>query len=397
MNRSGNRSGNRPGTRGQRGFTLIELMVALLVSSLLVGMILAIFSRMSLAYRGQQQIAGVQQVLAAARAAIELDAKQAGLGIPQGFKTAIPGRPALESPVQVTNSNSGPDQIALFYADTSIQGQLTQPTPVALASPVGFDDVSAFTPGMVVVLTTSSTAANPLSTPLNPLPDIATYDACVLRIAAVNLVAEQVTFDAASPWGTSFAHCTNLAQSRTMMYRFVAHAYRIDPTVARLPLGVLQRSQTGGLLSNLPGNPEVWDDQAYGFSDIQTAVRRYDPTQAVDLDGDGDANRNWYSSAAQDAVTRAAVAPSTTSLLGASISLIAHTDRNVEGIATAATPDLIGPPAPAAVNAANNSIGDRPSTALPAAPPDPLLPGQRIYRWTTFQVDFRNLGVGVAL
>ena len=74
-----------------------------------------------------------------------------------------------------------------------------------------------------------------------------------------------------------------------------------------------------------------------------------------------------------------------------------HTDRNVEGIATAATPDLIGPPAPAPVNAANNSIGDRPSTALPVVPPDPLLPGQRIYRWTTLQVDFRNLGVGVAL
>ena len=90
-------------TRGPRGFTLIELMVALLVSSLLVGMILAIFSRMSLAYRGQQQIAGVQQVLAAARATIELDAKQAGLGIPQGFKTAMTGA-TMQSPVKISNS-----------------------------------------------------------------------------------------------------------------------------------------------------------------------------------------------------------------------------------------------------------------------------------------------------
>src|SRR3954465_10134848 len=103
------RSGTRSGTRSrQRGFTLIELMVALLVSSLLVGMILAIFSRMSLAYRGQQQIAGVQEVRAAARAAIELNAKQAGLGMPQGFKTGKYGT-ALQSPVQVINSSSGPD------------------------------------------------------------------------------------------------------------------------------------------------------------------------------------------------------------------------------------------------------------------------------------------------
>ena len=69
-------------------------MVALLVSSLLVGMILAIFSRMSIAYRGQQQIAGVQQVLAAARATIELDAKQAGLEMAAGLQDRLGYRPA---------------------------------------------------------------------------------------------------------------------------------------------------------------------------------------------------------------------------------------------------------------------------------------------------------------
>jgi hypothetical protein len=38
-----------------------------------------------------------------------------------------------------------------------------------------------------------------------------------------------------------------------------------------------------------------------------------------------------------------------------------------------------------------------PTVGPPPIPPwpDPLLPGQRIYRHTTFQVDFRNLGVGV--
>jgi prepilin-type N-terminal cleavage/methylation domain-containing protein len=381
-----NHPGAHPGIGGQRGFTLIELMVALLVSSLLVGMILAIFSRMSLAYRSQQQIAGVQQVLAAARAAIELDAKQAGLGMPQGFKTAL-APTTLQSAVQITNANNAPDQIALFYADTSSQAELTQATPVTFTNPVSFDDVSQFANGDLVALTTVSTAANPLSTPAVPLPDLATYDACVLRIATVNVASRQVTFDTAAPWGTTFTHCTNIVQARTMMYRFVAHAYRIDPT------GALQRGETGGLL----GNAETWKSLAFGFSDLQTAVRVYDPNSILDLDNDTDANRNWFSSAAQDAMTRGAVPPSGTALLGMSISLIAHTDRNVEGIATPSTPDLIGPPAPAPINTANNSIGDRPGTALPAVPADPLLPGQRIYRWTTFQVDFRNLGVGVAL
>jgi prepilin-type N-terminal cleavage/methylation domain-containing protein len=388
--------GHRPGTRAQRGFTLIELMVALLVSSLLVGMILAIFSRMSLAYRGQQQIAGVQQVLAAARAAIELDAKQAGLGMPQGFRTAMTGWAVLQSPVQITNSNAGPDQIALFYADPSTQAMVSGVPNTTTITTV--DAPTGFAPPMLVVLTTASTGTNPLSTPANPLADIATYDACVLKIASVDQATRRVTFDAAAPWGSPTEdHCTFPTAGRTMMYPFIAHAYRIDPTAARLPLGALQRSPNGGLLSGLPGNPEVWNDLAFGFSDIQTAVRVFNPSAAmVDLDGDGDANRNWYSSAAQDGVTRGAVPPASTALLGVSISLVAHTDRNVEGIATAATPNLIGPTPPPPVDpVANNSLGDRPSIALPVA--DPLLPGQRIYRWTTFRVDFRNLGVGVAL
>src|SRR6185369_13183475 len=76
------------GRRAQGGFTLIELMVGLVVSSLLVGMIFAIFVRMSIAYRGQQQVAEVQSKLAAARTKIELDAKQAGLGMADGFYMA---------------------------------------------------------------------------------------------------------------------------------------------------------------------------------------------------------------------------------------------------------------------------------------------------------------------
>jgi prepilin-type N-terminal cleavage/methylation domain-containing protein len=378
-----------------RGFTLIELMVALLVSSLLVGMILAIFSRMSLAYRGQQQIAGVQQILAAARAAIELDAKQAGLGMPQGFRTAMTGATQQQSPVQVINSSTAPDQVAFFYADPSSQA-LVDPTtnPLDKTTIIVVDPIPALPPntpflvGDLVVLTTSSTAAHP---PPGTSPDIATYDACVLKIASINAGARRYTFETAAPWGSGTEdHCSAPIPNRTMMYRFIAHAYRIDPTPAKLSLGVLDRSVTGNLL----GNAEVWDELAYGFSDLQTAVRIYDPAGATDLDGDGDIHYNWYSGANQNDATRLGPAqlPAGSTVLGMSISLLARTDRNVEGIATRTTPDLIAPP-----SADNNPIGDRASITLPAAPPnDLLMPGQRIYRHTTFQVDFRNLGVGLA-
>jgi prepilin-type N-terminal cleavage/methylation domain-containing protein len=372
--------------RRERGFTLIELMVALVVSSLLAGMILAIFSRMSTAYRGQQQIAGVQQVLAAARATIELDAKQAGLAMAQGFKLA--GAPGVEqSPIQVTNSSTGPDRIAFFYADPTDQAVVASVVGTWNVTPaVIVDSATGFLPGDLVVL---STADLPLANPIGFTDaNLAKYDACVLQIVTPGgIVGTTVTFSTIAPWGVAgSAHCTEPpAGKTTMMYRFVAHAYRIDPDPLRTELGPLQWSLTGGLIGTAADN---WTDLAYGFTDLQTALQVFDNDGADTADLDGDGNREWYSGGMQDTITGpASPLTSSASLLQVSISLVARTDRDVEGIATAATPQLIDPAIPD-----NNQIGDHPSVVLPWTI-DPSIPG-RIYRYTTFQVDLRNLGVG---
>jgi len=388
--------------RRERGFTLIELMVALVVSALLVGMILAIFSRMSLAYRGQQQIAGVQQVLAAARATIELDAKQAGLAMPQGFRIAgdaspPAAQPMKHAPVSILNRSTGPDQIALFYADPSIQAVVTDaaawPASVTVDSTLGFADQD------LVVLSTEDIPA--MANPISPGDaNIATYDACVLQIVKGGVSAGSpgtLTFSLLPPWGVDGStHCklpvawppppsaTTLA---TMVYKFVAHAYRIDPDPARAAIGPLQGSLiSGGLLLSAADN---WTDLAYGFTDIQTALQVFDGdgNDTADLDPDGD--REWYSGAMQQTLTQPIpVAATFVPPIEVSISLVARTDRDVEGIATSATPQLIDPAIPD-----NNTVGDHPSVPLPSAT-DPALQGSRIYRYTTFQVDFRNLGVG---
>ena len=384
--------------RPERGFTLIELMVALVVSALLVGMILAIFSRMSLAYRGQQQIAGVQQVLAAARATIELDAKQAGFRMAQGFKIASDPT-NLQSPVQITNSNTGPDRVAFFYADASAQAVVTAVVGSWATTPtVTVDLTTGFAPGDLVVL---STADPKLPSPIDASDAmLVTYDACVLRIAPGGVVGTQggsITFETSSPWGLpDSSHCTTpfappVPPSSTiqapMLYKLVAHAYRIDPDPARAALGPLQGSLiSGGLLHSAADN---WTDLAYGFTDIQTALQVFDGDGIDTADLDTDGNREWYSSAMQQTLTQPIpVAATFVPPIEISISLVARTDRDVEGIATAATPQLIDPAIPD-----NNTVGDHPSVPLPSAT-DPALQGSRIYRYTTFQVDLRNLGVG---
>ena len=379
----------------QRGFTLIELMVALVVSSLLVGMILAIFSRMSSAYRGQQQIAGVQQVLSAARATIEFDAKQAGLGMAQGFWYAGDGK--LHQAVKVVNSNSGPDAVAFFYGDTSTQAAVTNvaawPTGLTVDSTLGF----AIDDRIVVSVADITTMSGLTATEAN----ITKYSACVLQIQQVTS-ATTLTFRQTAPWGKpGNTHCTAVPATAgtTMVYKFVSRAYRIDTsTAARAAVGPFQMTDTGGLLAQAPGFADSWAELAYGFTDLQTSLQVYDPGLANgdSLDPDSDPDRDWYSSATQDALTAdsngAPMLAGSDGLLQISISLVARTDRDVEGVSSPTTPPLIDP-----LNVANNMIGDRAAIALPAQPPwlaDPALQGARIYRYTTFQVDFRNLGVG---
>jgi prepilin-type N-terminal cleavage/methylation domain-containing protein len=377
--------------RRQRGFTLIELMIALVVSTLLVGMILSIFSRISLAYRGQQQIAGVQQVLAAARATIEADAKQAGFAMPQGFKIANPGLPAppVEWPVQIVDSATAPDQIAFFYADASAQAVVAPVGTWATLPQVTVDTTSTFVATDLVVLARVDTSTN---SPINPGFDanVATYNSCVMQIATI--AGLTVTFQTTGLWGKpGSAHCT-APSAGTLMYRFIAHGYRIDrsTTPATRPgMGALQQSPTGGLFGN--NTSDGWVDIAYGFTDIQTALQVYDGDGIDTPDPDTDGNREWYSGAAQTPQTGTDGTTPVNAPLQMTISLVARTDRDVEGITTAATPALLDQVTPA--NTENNTVGNHPAATL-AGTTDLWLQGSRIYRYITFSVDFRNIGVG---
>jgi prepilin-type N-terminal cleavage/methylation domain-containing protein len=403
--------------RTQRGFTLIELMVALVVSSLLVGLILAIFSRMSLAYRGQQQIAGLQQVLAAARATIEADAKQAGFGMPQGFRFAADAgtQPKERWPVRVYDNatGKGPDQIAFFYADASAQAVVTAGTLVDELT-VTMDPTSdGFVANQIVVVTTPDfTTANGSSANLTK------YEACLLQVQSFTAgPPAKLTFSLVPPYGRpNQDHCAGVTFGSTMVYKFAARGYRIEPQVmnpgpSRPEQGPLQLSDTGGMFGDEA--KDRWADLAFGFTDIQTALRVYDGDPAniglgsTDFDSDGDATKEWLSGGQQTTVTDRSLSgalDARTAPLLMTISLVARTDRDVEGVGTAQTPLLIGsePRGPGGVVAKTeaNSIGNHESFNLTTTDDAALVPtvldprGSRILRYLTFQVDFRNLGVG---
>src|SRR5690606_31112814 len=117
---------------------------------------------------------------------------------------------------------------------------------------------------------------------------------CVLRIQSIS--GNQISFDTGAPWGDgSNSHCT-LTPGATMVYKFVAHYWRIDPD--RPELGALQLDRTG----NLTGVP-AFEDQAYGVSDLQVATYFFDHDGSDTDDPDADGDRDWYSSDLQQAMT----------------------------------------------------------------------------------------------
>jgi prepilin-type N-terminal cleavage/methylation domain-containing protein len=368
----------------QRGFTILELLVALLISSLLVGMILAIFLRMSLAYRSQQEIAGVQDVLQSARSWIERDAKQAGYGMAQGFTVASSTTPPpLIAPVTIVNSNTGPDQVSFHYADPTLQALVTATGEwTGSTRRVQVDDVTGFEEGMVVVMSTPD-----LIDGLIGDGKLAIYDACVVQISGISTSPPSFEMAQSAPWGgTGLAHCSSPVAARTMIYRFVARTYRIDPDPARAALGVLQLSKTGVLNS-----AAAFEDIGMNFTDLQLAAYFFEPGDLTDtLDPDTDPQRDWYSSTLMATKTLPAEKGVSTvvPMLQLSVSLVARTGADREGLGTAYTPKLVDD-----LNVNNNTIGDRNEIDL-AVTSNPSLEGNRLYRHTTFYVDLRNIGVG---
>lgn len=383
--------GRRPARRGPAGFTLVELMVALVVSSLLIGMILSIFSRMSMAYRAQQNVAELQQTLAAAQAMLQRDLRQTGYQIPHGFVLAS-DTANVHLPLQVINNADGfgPDQVRIYYADATAQARV-----VASAAPfntVSVDNRDLFEVGDVVVMVGRNLdMARRLPTigdlPVNEAPRFVEQWACVVQIQAIN--ATTFTLSNVAPWGAvGNPQCDDVHPVNVkMLYRFAARAYRIDP--ARRNLAVLQLSPSGGLVAN------DWQDLGVGFTDLQIATRWNNWATIASPDPDQHGTETWKSGENQETTSAPkaeGVRFAQEAASEARLSLVVRTLKASDAISTAATPLLTNP-----ANVDGNDLGDRPSIAL-AGVPDAARPvelrGEAILRHATIGADLRNLAVG---
>ncbi|HWN67618.1 MAG TPA: prepilin-type N-terminal cleavage/methylation domain-containing protein [Haliangium sp.] len=406
--------------RGQRGLTLVELMIAVLVASLLVGFVFEIQGRMSGAFRSQTNIGSLQQGIRAANELIARDARLAGFMMPNGARVSAKfgGAPAGLTPglvrsdalgnlvpaLAVANNPAGmpgdrmqPDRIHFFYADPDpVVQAVVQAIPSRTS--VVVNDVTLFQPEDLVLFARRDPAVrfHPLG---GNMPLLVNYFSCIVRLTNVDPGTSTLFFDDDSPGPFNTPtndHCfVNSAdeqeaisvgtQEKTQVFRLIARAYQIDTT--RPAVGALERSETGGLGN---GVADDWQEIGIGFVDLQIS-RRFveEASDAADPDGDGNVRMDWYSSDPP-------APPPIRQLTQVGIGLVARTVRSVDGVRGATVPVLTRGNPPTGT-AANNPFGDAAgpkNLSHPEYNPEQEVPaGHHVYRQSATLVDIRNIGV----
>ena len=373
---------------GERGFTLIEFMVAMSVGAIIIAFAFLVSSNMTAGFREQNRASAAIQTVRNVSAVISADLRQAGYLVSNGFRMAAWGTPAdLVPAFSVLNNadGSGPDQINVYYADASAGGRVTAIDLLATQY-ADVDGADGLLVGDLAVLVNGDVDIDLDGNVFG------SYTACVVQITGIDDGdPDRVHFDdSAPPVNTSDnAHCADVlaahaadgASPDTLLYRFVGRSYRIDPT--RKEMSVLQASPSGRLVA------DDWADVAVGVTNIQAATQFYESADAaLDPDGDGDPTRDWYSAEAQEFPDATLTRPTPSVAARVTLSLEARTPTKnpVQPI----TQSFTGEPVE------YNPIGDWdgvPIAGVADASRPAAYRGDNVYRWLSEQIDMRNMAV----
>ncbi|MBL4633329.1 MAG: prepilin-type N-terminal cleavage/methylation domain-containing protein [Kofleriaceae bacterium] len=396
--------------RSQAGTTLVELMIAMIISSIVVFFLFTIQSRMSQAYNGQGTVSEITQNLQAARQMLVRDIRMAGYGLGDGTVSAVSafdptatvdGDGNISLPGFTVNNNAngdGNDSFRLLFANSEDDIFILGYTPGAGAKVwFDYDTPDGSDPGFSVNDTLIISGRN---------------DSCIISITLITLgTPSRVHFSNTGAFNSAQNnHCDDaLSGTSIKVSRLSSRSYRIDPI--RKVEGYLQMSPSGEVVAN------DWVDMGVGFTNLQIATRYFNntPPTTLDPDGDGDNDRDWYSSGNQatyDPLTPAVTDPRQDDavLIQVSLSLEGRgafgSKGSVPSITTPAFIDMANPD--------HNSIGDWGQTCASApAGQNPcgihlaLVPdasrtgvferyqGEHVYRYIKATIDLRNMGVGI--
>jgi prepilin-type N-terminal cleavage/methylation domain-containing protein len=372
-------TGRRPDRRRRRrrsaGFTLVELMVAVVLSGVIIGFVFQIHAQMTGALRGQANLSEVVESVTAARELLAREIRLAGMGFPASGVRWGTGANEVWYGVEAVNDADGAgadvvDSISIQRTEGDVYDVIADEAGDWTVALVDADDLGFSTAAPVVIINRNNPPDACATTPI-------AVDATGLRFAAADFVNP-----ASGPCGTLGLSDDDSIQ----ITRLRKASYRLDPVASNLEQGVLQRSINDG----------PWDNLGVGYTNLQFAVRYFEAADAADADADGDALNDWYSGDEMEVAYGGRLATGAPVQVGLSIE--ARNQRRIDNLASSATPaytDLARPN--------NNPLGNFGQACTgaqydPCGVPDLNDPGvpsryafpDRVYRSTSTTVWLRS-------
>ena len=158
------RSRRVTGAQRTSGFTLIEILIAILILAIATTAIFTTFVSQHKGYLVQNAVAEMQQNLRGGMQFLELDARNAGAGIPPSASLKIPtlmlggGTISMVSGLGIADGGTtGSDNLYIIYL-SEISSKLSDSMP-SVSAEVKVVDPAGFQPGMIAIIF-DSTCAN---------------------------------------------------------------------------------------------------------------------------------------------------------------------------------------------------------------------------------------------
>jgi prepilin-type N-terminal cleavage/methylation domain-containing protein len=238
---------------GERGMTLVELMIGMLILGVVVASAFSVAFAIMNGYREHRRAVAVERSARGAMAVLAEAVRNASPGVPTGNITDLVGCETLWQGIGVDNSAVAPDALNVVYADGGVHSSLLLPFDQG-SSELRIEDGSLLAAGDHVLVTDFTTGHL--------------------------VVVQTVTEAGANDWVVQLAGVAS-----SLCVGVVSFSYEARATVLRV-----QRARF--FIDDAGGVPALWMDRdqpagglepepiAEGIEDLQIAV-------GIDRDGDG--------------------------------------------------------------------------------------------------------------